>query len=228
MPKPRTIAIDGPAGSGKTTVGAALAERLGYTFFDTGVVYRAATLAALRAGVAVTDEQAVVRVVERMQLSVEPPHVRDGRTSTVKLNGEDVTWALRDRAVDENVSPVSAHPGVREQLRELQRRVAAQGNVVLVGRDIGTVILPDADLKVYLDASPEERARRRHAESVRRGEHMRYQEVLQNVCERDRIDSSRSVAPLCRAPDAHYVDSTGISATEVVARLERLVCEHDD
>lgn len=153
MPKPSTIAIDGPAGSGKTTVGAALAERLGYTFFDTGVVYRAATLAALRAGVSVTDEQAVIQVVEGMSLQVGPPHVHDGRTSTVTLDGEDVTWALRSREVDEGVSPVSAHPGVRERLRDLQRSVAAQGRVVVVGRDIGTVILPDADLKVYLDAS---------------------------------------------------------------------------
>jgi cytidylate kinase len=159
MPKPSTIAIDGPAGSGKTTVGAALAERLGYTFFDTGVVYRAATLAALRAGVSVTDEQAVIQVVEGMSLQVGPPHVHDGRTSTVTLDGEDVTWALRSREVDEGVSPVSAHPGVRERLRDLQRSVAAQGRVVVVGRDIGTVILPDADLKVYLDASP---GRQRH------------------------------------------------------------------
>lgn len=228
MCKPSTIAIDGPAGSGKTTVGAELAARLGYVFFDTGVVYRAATLAALRAGVPVSDEQAVVRVVEGMDLQVGPPDVDDGRTSTVRLDGEDVTWELRHPSVDDNVSPVSAHPQVRERLRDLQRRVASQGRVVVVGRDIGTVILPEADLKVYLDASPEERARRRHAEAVARGSNISYEQALQNVCDRDRIDSERSVAPLRRAPDAHYVDSTGISAAEVVRLLEGLVCDRHD
>lgn len=228
MPKPSTIAIDGPAGSGKTTVGSALAQRLGYVFFDTGVVYRAATLAALRAGVSVTDEQAVLRVVEGMRLSVGPPDVPDGRTSTVTLDGEDVTWALRDREVDACVSPVSAHPTVRHRLSHLQRSVAVQGRVVVVGRDIGTVILPDADLKVYLDASPEERARRRYVELAARGGDATYEQVLENVCERDRIDSGRSVAPLRRAPDAFYLDSTGVGAEQVVEILERLICGHDD
>ncbi|NPV10150.1 MAG: (d)CMP kinase [Anaerolineae bacterium] len=228
MCKPSTIAIDGPAGSGKTTVGAELASRLGYVFFDTGVVYRAATLAALRAGVPVSDEQAVVRVVESMDLQVGPPDVEDGRTSTVRLDGEDVTWELRQSSVDDNVSAVSAHPQVRERLRDLQRQVASQGRVVVVGRDIGTVILPEADLKVYLDASLEERARRRHAEAVARGASISYEQALQNVCDRDRIDSGRAVAPLRRAPDAHYVDSTAIGVAEVVRLLEKLVCDRDD
>lgn len=218
-----TIAIDGPAGSGKTTVGAALAARYGYVLFDSGIVYRAATLAALRRGVDVTDEDALADLAAGMDVQVGPATAADGRLYTVFLDGEDVTWALREADVDANVSPVSAHPRVRQALLALQRRVAAQGRVVVVGRDIGTVVLPEADVKIYLDASPEERARRRHAELLKRGLPASYDEVLANVRLRDRIDSTRPVAPLCRASDAHYVDSSGLSVDEVVARIVSII-----
>jgi len=221
---PHSIAIDGPAGSGKTTVGHALAKCLGYVLFDSGVVYRAATLAALRAGVPIDDEQAVARVAEAMSLDVWPPTADDGRLYTVLLEGADVTWAIRGSDVDANVSPVSAYAGVRRALLEQQRRVALRGKVVVVGRDIGTVILPEADLKVYLDASAEERASRRHRELLARGVETSYEEVLCNVRERDRVDSGRAVAPLQAAHDAHRIDTTGISIDEVMKRIQALIC----
>ncbi|MHB0875290.1 MAG: (d)CMP kinase [Anaerolineae bacterium] len=227
MPKPRTIAIDGPAGSGKTTVAAEVAARGGYLLFDSGIVYRAATLAALRQRVDVSDEDAVTRIAAAMNVEVGPPVPADGRLYTVYLDGEDVTWALRSAEVDANVSPVSAHPRVRQALLEVQRRVARQGMVIIVGRDIGTVVLPSADLKVYLDASTEERATRRHLELSGRGVESSYDAVLANVLDRDRIDSGRAVAPLRRAPDAAYIDTTGLSIEEVVAAIERLVSTHD-
>ena len=163
-------------------------------------------------------------LVERLQISVSPPTVKDGRVTTITLDGEDVTWALRDKQVDDHVSPVSAHPLVRERLRGVQRSVASQGPVVMVGRDIGTVILPEADLKVYLDASVEERARRRHTELEARGVASDYSEVLANVRSRDATDSGRSVAPLAQAADAHYLDSTGMSVDQVLAHIEGLIC----
>ncbi|NLT41380.1 MAG: (d)CMP kinase [Anaerolineae bacterium] len=221
--RPRSIAIDGPAGSGKTTIGAELARRLGYAFLDTGMVYRATTLAAVRCGVSVHDEAALVALIGRVQIAVSPPAVDDGRVTTITLDGEDVTWALRERVVDDNVSPVSAHPLVRDRLLGVQRSVASQGPVVMVGRDIGTVILPGADLKVYLDASVEERARRRQAELQARGVASNYDEVLDNLRQRDAMDSGRSVAPLAQAPDAHYVDSTSLSVDSVLQHIEDLV-----
>jgi len=224
VPKARTIAIDGPASSGKTTIGSALARRLGYAFLDTGMVYRAATLGALLAGVSIHDEEALVELLDRLRIEVRPAAVDDGRASTVLLNGEDVTWALRDKAVDDSVSPVSAHPRVRQRLLEVQRSVAAQGPVVMVGRDIGTVVLPEADLKIYLDASPEERARRRYRELLNRGVGADYDEVLHNVLERDSIDSGRAAAPLAQAPDAVYLDTTGMDIAEVLAVVEGLTC----
>lgn len=205
---------------------AALAARDGYLLFDSGIVYRAATLAALRQRVDVHNEDAVARIAAAMRIEVGPAVPADGRLYTVYMDGEDVTWALRSAEVDANVSPVSAHPAVRQALLEVQRRVARQGMVIVVGRDIGTVVLPHADLKVYLDATPEERATRRHLEMTGRGVASTYEAVLANVLERDRIDSGRAVAPLRRPPDAEYIDSTSMSIDEVVATIERLICEH--
>ncbi|MBC7225542.1 MAG: (d)CMP kinase, partial [Anaerolineae bacterium] len=172
MPLPSTIAIDGPAASGKSTIGGLLAKELGYLYLDTGVMYRAVTLEALRAGVDIADEEAVVALAHRLRIEVLPPgpEHRDGRPYTVLADGRDVTWEIRTPEVDAAVSPVSAYPGVREVLTEAQRQIGRRGRVVMVGRDIGTVVLPDADLKIYLDASPEERARRRYLERLDRGE----------------------------------------------------------
>ncbi len=161
VPLASIIAIDGPAGSGKSTVGQQLAQRLDYLYFDTGVMYRAMTLACLRGGTPVDDQGAVEALAQRVAIDVRAPTVEDGRQYDVLLEGEDVTWDLRAPEVEGSVSLVSAYPGVRRAMSARQREIGLRGKVVMVGRDIGTVVLPEADLKVYLDASVKERARRR-------------------------------------------------------------------
>jgi cytidylate kinase len=223
MPVPQMITIDGPAASGKTTLGICLAESLGYLFFDTGVMYRAVTWAALQRGVLVTDEVAITTLAENAQIDVRPPSVEDGRYNDVLLDGEDVTWDIRRPAVDANVSPVSVYPGVRRALTLQQRRIGLRGRVVMVGRDIGTVVLPEADLKIYLDASAEVRAQRRYHERLQRGESANLEAILTVVRERDRIDSTRAVAPLCAAQDAIIIDSDNLNADQVLDKVKSLV-----
>jgi len=222
--KASRIAIDGPAASGKSTIGQLLAESLGYLYFDTGVMYRAVTWACLERGIPIGDEEAVTRLAQELEIDVTRPTVADGRQYTVWVDGEDVTWAIRRPEVDANVSPVSAYPGVRAALTAAQRRIGAAGRVVMVGRDIGTVVMPDADLKIYLDAAVEERARRRYCELVRRGEPADYEAVLEAMKRRDIIDSTRAAAPLRAAPDAVVVDSTCLSIEEVLKRIGDLLC----
>jgi cytidylate kinase len=218
-----TIAIDGPAASGKSTVGELLARRLGYLYFDTGVMYRGVTWAALDRDISIEDEVAVTALAEVLHIEVTPPTADDGRQYTVLADGVDITWEIRTPAVNANVSPVSAYPGVRKEMVRQQRRVAECGQVVMVGRDIGTVVLPDADLKIYLDASVEERARRRWKEELARGENSDYGAVLASTRRRDEIDSSRDVSPLRAAEDAVVLDSTELSIEQVVAAAERLI-----
>ena len=220
---PSTIAIDGPAASGKSTIGLRLANALGYLFFDTGVMYRAVTWLALNRGIDIQDEASLSRLAEEARIDVAPASKSDGRTSDVLVNGQDITWEIRSRSVDANVSPVSAYRDVRSALTEQQRRIGLRGKVVMVGRDIGTVVLPDADLKIYLDASAEERARRRYTEIIARGGEADYEEILKKVCERDRIDSTRDVAPLKAAEDAIVVDSDKLTADEVFEQVLALV-----
>ncbi len=227
--KPTIIAIDGPAASGKSTIAAELARKLDYLYFDTGVMYRAATWAALDRGVAIADETAVTKLTESLQIDVEPPSVNDGRQYDVSCDGVDVTWAIRSPEVDANVSPVSVYPGVRSALTAQQRRIGLRGHVVMVGRDIGTVVLPEAPLKIYLDASPEERARRRYREVQVRGDQSQtYADILDNVKSRDAIDSSRATAPLKAAQDAVIIDSTNLSVAEVIARVEQLIARESE
>ena len=223
--KPSTIAIDGPAASGKSTIGELLARRLGYLYFDTGAMYRAVTWMALKRGIRFQDEMAVTALAEQLQIDIVPPKQADGRQYTVIVNGEDVTWAIRTPEVDANVSAVSAYPGVRRALVVQQRRTAAGGRVVMVGRDIGTVVLPDADLKLYLDASVEERARRRWREVRARGEAAEYEPILASMRRRDKIDSQRAVSPLRAAADAVVVDTTDMDIEEALAEAGRLVEE---
>lgn len=217
------IAVDGPAAAGKSTVAQALAHQLGALLFDTGSLYRAVTLAALRDKVAPTDAAAVARLVTTSNLDVRPPTVDDGRIYDVYLDGDDVTWEIRGPAVDAEVSTASAHPEVRHALLDVQRRIARQGRVVMVGRDIGTVVVPDASVKIFLVASPAERARRRHQEQTERGLPSRYQDVLEDLELRDRLDREREVAPLRPAADATIVPTDGLSVDEVVTRLNELV-----
>ncbi len=201
------IAIDGPAASGKTTLAKLLAEELDFLFFDTGVMYRAVTLAALQSNTPIEDKTAITALAQKLQIDVRPPSKADGRSNDVLIDGIDQTWAIRQPEVDSRVSEVSAYPGVRKALSEQQRRIGMRGMVVMAGRDIGTVILPEAGLKIYLVASVEERARRRHKECIERGENMTYESVLEGMRMRDEIDSTREVAPLQPAKDAVILDS---------------------
>lgn len=215
-----TIAIDGPAASGKSTLAMKLAGELGFLYFDTGVMYRAVTLAVLRREIAIDDEALVTQVAQELDLDVLPPGVDDGRQYDVLMDGEDVTWEIRSPEVDRNVSQVSTYPGVRDAMTRRQREIGARGSVVMAGRDIGTIVLPDADLKIFLDASVEARARRRLEECRARGQPANYDEILAGMRERDRIDSTRELAPLRAAEDALILNNTTLS---VEAELQQLM-----
>ena len=216
MPMPSIIAIDGPAASGKSTLAQQLALELNYLYFDTGVMYRAITWAVLHDGLSVEDESAITELAQKAVIDVRPPSVEDGRPNDVLVDNQDVTWAIRSTEVEAHVSRVSAYPGVRQALTMQQRRIGQRGRVVMVGRDIGTVVLPDADLKIYLDATAEQRARRRYLELCGRGESASYEKLLAAMRERDRIDSTRQVAPLRPADDARILDSDRMDARQVL------------
>jgi cytidylate kinase len=200
-----------------------LAKELGYLYFDTGVMYRAITWVALARGVPIEDEATVTALAGQVRLDVLPPTVADGRDVTVLADGDDITWQIRRPEVEQAVSPVSAYAGVRRALTIQQRRIGQAGHVVMVGRDIGTVVLPGADLKIYLDASLAERARRRYLERRARGQDVTQDEVAADLRRRDQIDSNRQHAPLAAASDAIVVDTTGLSIEEVMERVVRLV-----
>lgn len=223
MKLPDCIAIDGPASSGKSTVGLRLARYLDYLFFDTGIMYRVATLAALQKFNSIENEEQVTRLAELIKIDIELPSKDDGRKEDVYLDGVDVTWAIREPWVEAHVSPVSAYPGVRKAMTEQQRLIGQRGRVVMVGRDIGTVVLPDADLKIYLAASVEVRAHRRTKEILERGEPASYDTILAGLQSRDQIDSTRKVAPLRAAEDAIVVDTDHLNVDEVVDTLIQLV-----
>ncbi len=229
------IAIDGPAASGKSTVGYRLAQRLNYLYFDTGAMYRAVTWAALQQGLDLHDQEAIGELARRLHIEVRAPtpEEEDGRQATVLVDGQDVTWAIRTPEVDQHVSVVAANPLVRQALSAQQRRIGRQygegrgdkPGVVMVGRDIGTVVLPDAPLKIYLDAPVEERARRRYQELRERGKAVRYEQVLADMRRRDRLDSERAIAPLRVAEDAVVLNTAGLSVKQVVDRIYRLAME---
>lgn len=223
MGKPSIIAIDGPAASGKSTIGQLLAQRLGYLYFDTGAMYRAVTWAALKQGMDPADEGVMVRLTDNLQISIAKPTKNDGRQYTVTVDGEDATWEIRSPEVDNHVSVVSAHPGVRRILSARQREIGKRGQVVMVGRDIGTVVLPDADLKIYLDASPETRAKRRLLQIQSRGQEGNYEEILEDMRRRDKIDSQRKAAPLQPASDAIILNTDPLTAEGVMAQVMALV-----
>ena len=209
------IAVDGPAASGKSTMAFRLANSLGYLYFDTGLMYRAVTWLVLDRKVEISDEAAVTRLAEEIPIEVSGPSLSDGRPCDVVVEGQDITWEIRKPEVEARVSVVAAYSGVRKALTQQQRRIGLRGKVVMVGRDIGTVVLPDADLKIYLDASAEERARRRYKEILERGGQADYAEILEKVIERDRVDSNRVIAPLKAADDAIILDSDNLDADAV-------------
>jgi cytidylate kinase len=226
MAYPRIVAIDGPAASGKTTIANQLAEKWGYLFFDTGVMYRAVTWLALHKDISIKNEPAVSKLAHEVVIDVLPPSNDDGREYDVIADGIDVTWNIREQRVDKKVSRVSAYPDVRKALTIQQRRIGLRGKVIMVGRDIGTVVLPEADLKIYLDASVEERARRRYQQRIDRGETANYEKILKTLKKRDRIDSTREVAPLCAAADAVIINTDDLEISEVVSEIEQISQEN--
>ena len=223
MSIPHIITIDGPAASGKSTLGSRLAQALGYLYFDTGVMYRAVTWVALERQIDIVDEAAIARLAEQLTIDVREPSHPDGRACDVLADGQDISWEIRRPEVDANVSPVSAYAGVRASLTAQQRRIGLRGKVVMVGRDIGTVVLPEADLKIFLVASAQERARLRYTELLSRGEAADYEQILQVILRRDQIDSTREVAPLRAAADAMVLDSDALDADQVLQKVQALV-----
>lgn len=211
----RLVAIDGPAGAGKSTVARRVADRLGYLYIDTGGMYRALTLKALRVGVDPADGAAVARLASSTRISVDS----SGR---ILLDGEDVTAAIRCPAVSAAVSQVAGWPAVREILTRRMRELARCGGAVLEGRDVGTCVVPHADCKVFLTASPEERAKRRWKELREAGYAVSLAEVYENLVTRDRADSNRGLAPLTVAEDAVVIDTTDLDVEETVEAVLRL------
>jgi len=218
------VAIDGPAGAGKSTLARKLAERLGFTLVDTGALYRSVALAAKRAGIDFADQDGVTAVALGL---VRQRELVLGRSPTgqvkVWLRGDDISEAIRSAEMSLGASAVSAIPGVRAALLDLQRQAGENGGVVLEGRDIGTVVFPDAEVKLFLTATPEVRAKRRFDELRQKGHDVTYEDTFADVVLRDRQDSERAVAPLRKADDAIVIDSSGRSIDEVLDEMVRYV-----
>jgi cytidylate kinase len=223
LTQPSTIAIDGSAASGKSTVGALLAQRLGYLYFDTGVMYRAVTWATLDRNIEPENVEAVSDLAEKLLIEVNPNGPDDGRLYTVLADGRDITWQIRSPEVEAFVSLVSSYPRVRAALTARQRRIAAHGSIVMVGRDIGTVVLPGADLKVFMRASAEERARRRYNETLAQGKAANLEEILTAIRERDKQDREKPISPMIPASDAVIIETNDLSIEEVLAQVEQLI-----
>lgn len=218
---PQTIAIDGPAASGKSVLAQKLAAALGYFYFDTGLMYRAVTNEALWRGVSVQDESAVTRLAQQVEINVLP--ATDQTLCVVTVDGRDVSAELARPEVDRNVSAISTYPGVRDAMTEQQRRIARRGSMIMAGRDIGTVVLPDAGCKIFLTASVESRARRRTSDRLARGQHVTLEQMREEILRRDQADSSRSVAPLRPADDAVLLDNSDLTIDETVQRALEII-----
>ena len=225
---PSTIAIDGPAASGKSTLGKKIADSLNYLFFDTGVMYRAITWVALQNKVDLEDESRITCLAQHTVLDIQSPTLDDGRQCDILADGVDITWEIRTPQVDQNVSLVSSYGGVREALTLQQRKIGERGNIVMMGRDIGTVVLPDADLKIYLDASAEVRAQRRHTENLKCGEDSDQEQVLDGMYKRDKFDSTRKIAPLKPAEDAVTICSDDLDEDQVLEQVLFLISQRTD
>ena len=219
MPKVSTIAIDGPAASGKTVVGRLLSAQLGFQYLDTGLMYRAVTLAAIKQSTPISDTIALTNLAADTQITITD--TPDG--TRVLLNSNDVTSSLRDAEVEAIVSQVAAVAGVRSVLVAKQRDIAAAGSIVMAGRDIGTVVLADADIKVYLQASAEVRAKRRRLEQNGAEDNVSVGAVQENLTDRDKQDTQRAASPLRPADDAHIIQTDGLSIEQVVTKIVHLV-----
>lgn len=213
------IAIDGPAGAGKSTISRLLAGNLGYVYADTGALYRTVGLFALKSGADTADEQGVIKLLPKISLELK----FEGGAQHVYLNGEDVSSLIRSPEVSMAASKVSSYQGVRSFLLGLQKDIAFKNNVVMDGRDIGTVVLPHAKIKIFLTASPEDRARRRYEEMLQRGEKAEYSKVLADIIKRDSADSGREIAPLKPADDAIIIDTTGFELEKSLKKITSVV-----
>lgn len=216
-----TIAIDGPAGAGKSTIAKRVAEQLDYIYVDTGAMYRAMALYFIRQNISGNEEEKIAAVCDQIQVSLE----YENGVQQVLLNGENVNGLIRTEQVSMMTSDTSKYAAVREKLLHLQRELAAAKNVIMDGRDIGTTVLPDAELKIYLTASSAERARRRYLEQKERGVECDLEQIEKDIIARDEQDMNRTVSPLRQAEDAVFVDSSNMTIDEVVAEIIRLARE---
>lgn len=210
------VAIDGPAGSGKGTVTKKVGEQLGLINIDTGAMFRCVTLNVIEEKVDIEDENRIEEMLDKIEIDMK-------ESGEIFLNGKDVTNRIRENDINNMVSPVSIIPAVRKKLLDLQRKIAQGKKVIMEGRDIGTVVFPNADVKIYLDASPEERARRRMKQNQEKGINGSYEEVLKNIIDRDKRDMSREVAPLKRAQDAVYIDCSSMSIEETAQEIVKII-----
>jgi cytidylate kinase len=212
------VAIDGPAGSGKGTITKKVGERLGLVNIDTGATFRCVALNMLQEKIKIEEENRIKDMLEKINIDMK-------ENGEVFLNGEEVTRRIRENDVNDFVSPISVIKIVRDKLLDIQRKIAQGKNVIMEGRDIGTVVFPNADVKIYLDASAEERAKRRVKQNEEKGIETSYDEVLKNIIDRDKRDSTREVAPLKQAEDAIYIDSTNMTIEEVTEEIIKIIKE---
>lgn len=210
------VAIDGPAGAGKGTITKLVGEKLGLVNIDTGATFRCVALNMIQENINIQEEGKIEKMLTKINIEMHP-------NGKIYLNGEEVTNRIRENDVNDLVSPVSVLPVVRNKLLEVQRNIAKGKNVIMEGRDIGTVVFPDADVKIYLDATAEERARRRVIQNQEKGIEASYEEVLKGIKDRDKRDSTREIAPLKKAEDAIYVDSTNLSIVQVVEKIIEII-----
>lgn len=215
------VAVDGTAGSGKGTITQIIAQKLNLKTIDTGAMYRCVTLEMIEQGIKLEDTEKIEQILENIKIEF----VDDENGKRVILNGKDVTLKIRSQEVNELVSPVATIKIVREKLADMQRNMAKSIDVIMEGRDIGTNVFPNADVKVFLDATPEERAKRRYRQNQENGIEIPFEEILKNVKERDYIDSHREIAPLTQAPDAVYIDSTGMTVDEEAEEVMKLIMQ---
>jgi len=217
------VAIDGPAGAGKSSIARAVSEKLGYIYVDTGALYRSVAYYAIKNGVRPDDSEKVIRLLEGLEVSLV---YKDGQQRVIAA-GEDVSDCIRTPEVSMGASAVSAVPEVRSFLFDLQKKIAQENNVIMDGRDIGTVVLPDAQVKIFLTASPEERARRRFAELKDKDSTVTFDDILKDIIKRDENDMNRAVSPLRQAEDAVLVDSSDMTIDEVISCIESMIREKE-